>query len=113
MFGFNEIDVATLEQWRTQGEAFRLIDVRTPAEIARGGIGGAEPLPLHLIPLRLSELTGADGKLVFYCQSGARSAQACAFLAQHGVSEVYNLQGGIMAWAGSGRPLAELPLESV
>lgn len=111
MFGFNEIDVATLEQWRTQGQALRLIDVRTPAEIARGGIEGAEPLPLHLIPLRLSELTGVDGKLVFYCQSGARSAQACAFLAQHGVSEVYNLQGGIMAWVGSGRPLVELSLE--
>ena len=113
MFGFNEVDVATLEQWQAGGESFRLIDVRTPAEIARGGIEGAEPMPLHLIPLKLDELTGGTGKIVFYCQSGARSAQACAFLAQHGVSEVYNLQGGIMAWARSGRPLAELPLEGV
>jgi rhodanese-related sulfurtransferase len=111
MFGFNEIDVATLDQWRAQGEAFRLIDVRTPAEMARGGIEGAEPLPLHLIPLRLDELTGSGDRLVFYCQSGARSAQACAFLAQHGIDEVYNLRGGIMAWAASGRPLAELSLE--
>ena len=113
MFGFNEVDVATLERWRASGEKIRLIDVRTPAEIARGGIEGAEPLPLHLIPLKLDELTGGEGKIVFYCQSGARSAQACAFLAQHGVTEVYNLQGGIMAWAGSGRPLAELSLDAV
>jgi rhodanese-related sulfurtransferase len=113
MFGFNEVDVATLEQWRERGEAFRLIDVRTPAEMARGGIAGAEPLPLHLIPLKLDELTGGDEKIVLYCQSGARSAQACAFLAQHGVDEVYNLQGGIMAWAGSGRPLTELALQGV
>lgn len=111
MFGFNEVDVATLEQWRASGEAFRLIDVRTPAEIARGGIEGAEALPLHLIPLKVGELTGGHDKIIFYCQSGARSAQACAFLAQHGMSEVYNLRGGIMAWAGSGRPLAQLAQE--
>lgn len=106
MFGFNEVDVATLEQWLAGGQSIRLIDVRTPSETARGVIQGAQLLPLHLLPLKLDEL-GVGERIVFYCQSGARSAQACAFLAQKGVSEVYNLQGGIMAWVGSGRGLGE------
>ena len=102
MFGFNEVDVSTLEQWLAAGAPMRLIDVRTPAETARGVIGGAELLPLHLLPLKLQELQGGQ-RIVFYCQSGARSAQACMFLAQHGHSEVYNLHGGIMTWLASGR----------
>ncbi|WP_018953008.1 rhodanese-like domain-containing protein [Thioalkalivibrio sulfidiphilus] len=107
MYGFKEIDTATLRQWQDTGHGFRLLDVRTPAETARGVIPGAEALPLHLLPLRVQEL-GGDTPLVIYCQSGARSAQACAFLAQHGLDEVYNLRGGIMGWAGSGLPLANL-----
>lgn len=106
MFGFNEVDSATLAQWLAAGEKLRLVDVRTPAETARGVIPGAELLPLHLLPLKLSEF-GRDERIVFYCQSGARSAQACVFLAQHGQTEAYNLQGGIMAWVGSGQPLGE------
>lgn len=108
MFGFNEVDAATVEQWLAAGEPLRLVDVRTPAETARGVIGGAELLPLHLLPLKLQELGSAE-RIVFYCQSGARSAQACMFLAQHGFSEVYNLHGGIMAWLGSGRAVAAPP----
>ncbi len=106
MLGFNEVDVVTLAQWAESGRGVRLIDVRTPAETARGVIGGAELLPLHLLPLKSNEIAG-DEKVIFYCQSGARSAQACMFMAQQGNSEVYNLQGGIMAWVASGQPVIE------
>ncbi len=83
----------------------RLVDVRTDAEIARGCIGGAIKLPLHLLPLKLNELD-AKAPTVFYCQMGGRSAQAAAFAVAQGFSEVYNLQGGITAWAQSGAPIA-------
>jgi rhodanese-related sulfurtransferase len=43
---------------------------------------------------------------VFYCQMGGRSAQAAAFAAGNGFTDVYNLQGGITAWAHAGLPLA-------
>ncbi len=104
MFGIKEIDAATLLQWRESGQSFRLIDVRTPAETAQGIIEGAELLPLHLLPLSLDQFR-ANESLVIYCRTGARSGQACAFLAQHGLSNAHNLRGGIMAWAMNRYPV--------
>lgn len=104
MADFKNITVAELEEMLGRG-GIKLIDVRTDAEIARGKIPQGETLPLHLLPLRLNELDKA-ATTVFYCQMGGRSAQAAAFAAGNGFSDVYNLQGGITAWAHSGLPIA-------
>jgi rhodanese-related sulfurtransferase len=78
--------------------------VRTEAEVARGKIPQGDPLPLHLLPLRLNGLD-KNATTVFYCQMGGRSAQAAAFAAEHGFVDVYNLQGGIAEWASAGLPI--------
>lgn len=100
---FNTIKAAELRALLQNAE-IRLVDVRTEVEVARGGIDGAIHIPLHLLPLRCAELD-TDTPTVFYCHSGMRSAQACAFLAGRGYGKLYNLQGGILAWVGSGQPL--------
>ncbi|MFN4263834.1 MAG: rhodanese-like domain-containing protein [Thioalkalivibrionaceae bacterium] len=105
MYGFQEISVDDLIARQAGGESIRLIDVRSAGETARGIIPGAELFPLHTLPLRLDELR-SDIPVVVYCQSGARSAQACAFLVQQGLKNVASLQGGIMAWARSGQAIA-------
>lgn len=104
MTGFKNIDVQQLQAMLEAG-GIRLVDVRTEAETARGCIGGAMKLPLHLLPMRLHELD-AGSPVVFYCQMGGRSAQAAAFAAAQGFAEAYNLQGGITAWAQSGGAIA-------
>jgi rhodanese-related sulfurtransferase len=106
MFGFsiNEVSADILDEWKRDGQAFRLVDVRSPAETAQGIIPGAELMPLHLVPLRKDELRSAD-PVVIYCRTGARSAQACAFLAQQGHDNVHNLAGGIVAWARAAKPI--------
>jgi rhodanese-related sulfurtransferase len=104
MNGFSNISVADLQRMLDAG-GITLIDVRTDAEIARGIIPGAEKLPLHLLPLRVSELDKTR-PTVFYCQMGGRSAQAAGFAAAQGFTEVYNLQGGITAWVQSGSPVS-------
>ena len=81
------------------------MDVRTDAEVARGVIAGALHIPLHLLPARHAELQ-LGVPTVIYCQSGGRSAQACAWLADKGFEQVYNLQGGLSAWLGEGRPVS-------
>lgn len=96
MSDFKNISVSELQQMLRAG-GVRLVDVRSEAEVARGYIQGAEMLPLHLLPLRLTELN-ADLPTVFYCQMGGRSAQAASFATGRGFVEVYNLQGGIAAW---------------
>ena len=104
MYNIEEIDVITLSQWLQQGEAISLVDVRSPAEMRRGMIENSEALPMHLVPLRPPEPKSGE-KLVIYCRSGARSAQVCAFLAQRGITDIYNLRGGVIAWQSAGLPL--------
>jgi rhodanese-related sulfurtransferase len=104
MGAVNHIDVAELERLRQPGPV-TLLDVRTDPEIARGMIAGAHHIPLNLLPSRYMELDPA-AVTVIYCQSGARSAQACAWLADKGFEQVFNLQGGVSAWLRSGLPLS-------
>jgi rhodanese-related sulfurtransferase len=101
---FKNVSVAELEAMLQRG-GLRLVDVRTDAEVARGKIPQGDSIPLHLIPLRLHELD-KNAPTVFYCQMGGRSAQAAAFAAANGFADVYNLQGGITAWAHAGLPIS-------
>ena len=98
-----QIDPEQLEQLR-QASTVALLDVRTDPEVARGLIAGAKHIPLNQLPGRYQDLD-PNVVLVVYCQSGARSAQACAWLAERGFAQVRNLQGGVLAWARAGLPL--------
>ena len=100
--GFKEVDPRHVEELATQGA--HLIDVRTEAEVAQGVIDGAIHIPLHLLPLRAEDIP-QDKPVVIYCRSGARSAQACAFMASKGYENMHNLAGGVIAWARAGNGL--------
>ena len=97
---FEAIDPEQLLTLRAQSDIV-LVDVRTDAEVARGVIPGARHIPLFALPQRAGELDSA-ATIVIYCQSGGRSAQACMYLAREGYSHLYNLSGGILAWARAG-----------
>jgi rhodanese-related sulfurtransferase len=106
MADFSNIDAARLQQMQGEG-SLALIDVRTDQEVARGVIPGARHIPLQQLAGRFGEIP-RDRPVVFYCQSGARSAQASYFLASQGWADVSNLAGGIVAWAGRGLPVGNL-----
>jgi len=40
-----------------------------------------------------------------YCRSGGRSSSASQIMIEKGFTKVYNLRGGIIAWANSGKNL--------
>ena len=108
MFGIREINVPDLIALMADGpESFLLVDVRSTNEMAYGMLPGAAAMPMHLIPIRMEELRSAE-KVVFYCQTGARSGRVCAFLQQQGIEHVYNLRGGIVDWYRRGHT-AEAP----
>ncbi len=103
-FNIKEIDAPRLAQLLEDRPAdLRVLDVRQPNEHAAGVVEGAELLPLHLLPVKLAELL-REHTYVLVCRSGARSAQACAFMQQQGFDNVFNLRGGMLAWAQSGLP---------
>lgn len=106
MFHINEIDVHELDRLRAApNEPLLLLDVRSQMEVLQGKIDGSEHLPLHLLPLRAQDLP-RDKRIVIYCRTGARSAQACAYLSSNfGMTNTYNLVGGIVSWAQNGKPI--------
>jgi len=100
----NQVDSAGLTALQREG-AVVLLDVRTDAEVARGMIAGARHIPLNQLPARYTELD-PQAAMVIYCQSGARSAQACSWLGERGFVRSYNLQGGVLAWLRDGLSLS-------
>lgn len=75
-----------------------LLDVREPDEFAAYGIAGSVPMPMRTVPARLHELD-RKAQIVMVCRTGSRSLHAGLFLKQNGFEHVYNLSGGVMAWA--------------
>ena len=100
-----ELSVHDLNARLAKGDAITLIDVRETNEVALCGIPGAIHIPLAEIPLRLGEIPlrlgeiPADKPIVMYCHHGRRSQQAGQFLTAKGIANVYNVTGGIHAWA--------------
>ncbi|VAW91805.1 hypothetical protein MNBD_GAMMA22-2822 [hydrothermal vent metagenome] len=97
-----EIEINELKTMLDQVKpTVKLIDVRNTAEVARGKIPGSENMPLHTVPLHQESIKEHE-KVILYCHSGARSAQACNYLSNLGHENVYNLRGGILAWVNNG-----------
>lgn len=78
-----------------------LIDVREPAEFLVGALPGSVNIPLDQITsaTSLDLIEGAD-RVVLYCRSGARSAQAVGRLAEAGAGSPVDLDGGYLGWIG-------------
>jgi rhodanese-related sulfurtransferase len=96
------INAATLQKWLQQQTTI-LIDVREPVEYAREHIPGATLIPLSGLT---SEQIPANSnkKIVLYCQSGNRSAQALKKLLANGLTNVFHLQNGLPTWITAGYP---------
>lgn len=85
-----------------------LLDVRTPEEYRQFRLANAHLIPIDQVMQRLGELP-KDRPILVYCAVGSRSAQVFNYLARRGYPEVYNLDGGIYAWAQRGYPILQGP----
>ncbi len=75
-----------------------LLDVREPWEFALCRLEGSELIPLRALGARLSSLD-RDRPIVCICHHGTRSLHAALALERSGCQDVYNLVGGVDAWA--------------
>ncbi|HVE17114.1 MAG TPA: molybdopterin-synthase adenylyltransferase MoeB [Chthoniobacterales bacterium] len=93
-----EISVEELKRKQDAGEKFVLLDVREQYEYDIARIPGSKLIPLGELHSRLSELDTAD-EIVIHCKSGYRSANALRELQAAGFGKLWNVEGGILAWA--------------
>ena len=75
-----------------------LLDVREPWELDVCRLANTRSMPMRAVPARYPELA-RDAEVVIVCHHGARSYQVAMFLEHQGFSRVFNLQGGLAAWA--------------
>lgn len=93
-----EITVQELKQLIDSKADFQLIDVREPHEFDICEIGG-ELIPQGDIPSNVDKISKTK-QVVIHCRSGARSGNMVQWLEKnHGFTNLYNLKGGILAWA--------------
>jgi len=98
MSGPTQISPAELKSRLESAGKPLLLDVREPWEVAIAALPGIVAIPLHEIPQRWRELD-AQAEIVVICRSGMRSQNAATFLMQQGITHVYNLAGGLLAWS--------------
>ncbi|NOT84482.1 MAG: rhodanese-like domain-containing protein [Methylococcaceae bacterium] len=80
-----------------------IIDVREDDEWQEKHIPGALHIPLAQLNNRLGELEQyKHTPIITQCQKGGRSKQAQAVLKAAGFNDVYNLEGGLVAWDKAG-----------
>lgn len=79
-------------------ENFQLIDVREEHEFEICNLNG-QLIPMGEIPDNVEKIS-KDKPVVIHCRSGARSGNVVQYLESNfGFTNLYNLKGGILAWA--------------
>jgi sulfur-carrier protein adenylyltransferase/sulfurtransferase len=93
-----EVTVQELKKLKETGADFQLIDVREPHEYDICNLDG-ERIPQAEIPSNIDKVSKTK-QVVIHCRSGARSGNMVQWLEKnHGFENLYNLKGGILAWA--------------
>jgi rhodanese-related sulfurtransferase len=101
------VDADTLASWLAAPNPPRILDVRSVEEHAVSHLEGAQRVePGALDPASIERLVlDRDARIVVYCSVGVRSSDLAAALNRAGHRHVYDLEGGLFAWANAGRPV--------
>ena len=100
---FTRISVQEAKEMIDAGDV-QVIDAREPWEHAEGHVPGSVRIQ-HMAILPQADKLAKDKPILFICKSGQRSAVAAEFAASLGLSDLYNVEGGHMAWEAAGFPM--------
>lgn len=103
---YQEISAQKLEEILQTKQPIELIDVREEHEWNMIHIPQAKLIPLSQFPDRYQEID-FDREVYVLCRTGARSGQACAWLAQNG-KQATNVAGSIKELYQHHSPLLEI-----
>ncbi len=77
---------------------FVLVDVREPWELEVCSFPGALEIPMGQVPARVDEID-PDQDVIIVCHHGIRSQRVAYYLQNAGFENLFNVSGGIDAWA--------------
>ena len=91
------ISALELHEAMQKGQEFEIVDVREPYEYDACNIGSLH-IPMGEICNRIADLP-KNKNIVIMCRSGKRAeAVANILMTDYSISNVYILDGGILAW---------------
>lgn len=94
-----QLSVGEYKQWLDEHKSdYTTLDVREPWEIETCALDNFINIPMGQVPNRLDELDREE-PIVVVCHHGIRSQRVALFLENAGFESVYNLHGGVSAWA--------------
>jgi rhodanese-related sulfurtransferase len=103
---YETVDVQTAHDALSSNTDAQIVDVREPSEWAETGVPpGAVLIPLGEVESRAPAELTADGPVYVICRTGNRSQTASETLVGLGFGQVYNVDGGIVAWLEAGLPV--------
>jgi rhodanese-related sulfurtransferase len=93
------------EKMKTAGVV--VLDVRTIDEFNSGHIEGAKQLDYYETDSFNASIDALDKDVTYllYCRSGGRSGTTYDMMVQKGFKNVYNLEGGMLAWQKANMPV--------
>lgn len=107
---FTRISVAEAKEKLEGGNAV-MVDVREPDEYVEVHAKGVRLIPVNTVMNEVKQIRdyAGDKEVLFICKSGARSALAAEFATAAGLEglELFNVEGGTLAWAEAGYPTGD------
>lgn len=96
-----------LDRLQKQGKRIRLIDVRTPAEFREVHAEFAVNIPSdQLDPKKVIDEEGSPREPIYViCRTGSRACKVAERLTAAGHGQVFNVEGGTVAWEAAGLPV--------
>jgi rhodanese-related sulfurtransferase len=99
------LEVSTDETARALAEgSAQVVDVREPHEREAGYVDGTEHIELQQLA-GAAQALDRERPVIFLCRSGVRSLMAAQAFQRAGY-DAYSMAGGLVEWAGEGRPIA-------
>lgn len=97
----------SLEDWKKQKESDAkniCLDVRTAEEYMEGNIENSINIDFYksMDFMKFLDKLNKDENYFVYCRSGKRSDASCQIMKEFGFNNVFNLEGGFLAWSENG-----------
>jgi rhodanese-related sulfurtransferase len=106
--GWQTVDVQAADDALSADAQAQLVDVREPEEWAETGVpAGAVLIPLGELQSRAAAELDAARPVYVLCRTGNRSQTGSDILVGMGFTDVFNVDGGIVAWTAAGLPVED------